>query len=137
MLKTKRSQRSITRKTPIQSTFPNEGVSKMQDVEETIYNKEGKEVRKILTQRSVYQDVNEDAHFHRGETCDNYSIEALQRAGVELKRVSTPYERLSLQEKSDYSDYLDLAIADLDKVVPTPKPAPISDVKPITFNENE
>lgn len=84
-----------------------DGEYRREEVLENITNQKGDVVRQVRNEYFKFHPVDETQHFHRGETADMYSITNLQRAGVELKPITTPYSTLGLQEKSDYADYLE------------------------------
>ena len=99
-----------------------DGEYRSEEVLENITNQKGEVVRTIRSEHFRFHPVDETSNFHRGETADMYSITNLQKAGVELKKITTPYGILGLQDKSDYADYLDSVKLD-DLKVETPSPS--------------
>lgn len=90
-----------------------------QKIQEDITNDKGEVVRSYSVYRPKFVPLDESTKFHRGETAEMYSLDVLQKAGVELKRVQFSAQSLTLQDRSDYASYLDeVSMSSLEYVKP-------------------
>lgn len=95
------------------SPCPNETVvpifceSKIQERLVSICDSDGTKIKEVVSRSPFRSPISNDVLEHSGESCDMYTLENLERAGVNLTTITIPFYRPSLADASQTLDYLE------------------------------
>lgn len=81
--------------------------SKIQERLVSIHDSNGKKIKEVVSRTPFRSPISKDVLEHSGESCDMYTLENLERAGVTLTTITTPFYRPSLADSSQTLDYLE------------------------------
>lgn len=89
------------------SPVPRFCISERVTEELPIYNEKGKKVSTYIRKRFQIKQIPLSEFENEGVTADMFSIENLQRAGIEPKLVTTPLLKSTLDERSLVQDFIE------------------------------
>lgn len=89
------------------SPVPRFCISEQVTEELPVYNEKGKKVSTFIRKRFQTKQIPLSEFENEGVTADMFSIENLQRAGIEPKLVTTPLIKSTLEQRSIVQDYIE------------------------------
>lgn len=97
--------------------------SSLKEVVTSIVDGDGKKISERKSKVAVMESIPDDEFFNPTITADMFSIENLQKSGVELRQVVSPFFVASLDEKASFIQHVESF--DLDSLVDVLPSSPV------------